>query len=75
MIFISAGFDNHRADPVAGLSLETEDFGELTNMVLDVAATYAAGRVVSVLEGGYDPVVLAECLKVHLAEMVRRQEP
>jgi acetoin utilization deacetylase AcuC-like enzyme len=75
MIFISAGFDSHRADPVAGLSLEIEDFGELTNMVLDAAATYASGRVVSVLEGGYDPVVLAECLKVHLAEMVKRQKP
>lgn len=75
LVFISAGFDSHHADPVAGLSLEVEDFGALTNMVLDVAATYASGRVVSVLEGGYDPVVLADCLKLHLAEMTRRQQP
>lgn len=73
LVFISAGFDSHCRDPVAGLSLEIEDFGTLTNIVLDVAATHAGGRVISVLEGGYDPAVLAECLKLHLAEMTRRQ--
>ena len=40
--------------------------------MLDVADTYAGGRVVSVLEGGYDPQILADCVEVHLAEMLKR---
>lgn len=72
LVFISAGFDTHREDPVGSLGLETEDFGTLTNMVLDIADTHASGRVISVLEGGYNPGVLAECLELHLTEMVKR---
>jgi acetoin utilization deacetylase AcuC-like enzyme len=74
LIFISAGFDTHREDPVGSLGLETEDFATLTNTVLDVADAHAAGRVISVLEGGYNPPVLADCLDVHLAEMVKRSK-
>jgi len=72
LIFISAGFDAHHADPVGSLGLETEDFATLTNIVLDTAATHAAGRVISVLEGGYNPPVLADCLETHLATMAKR---
>jgi acetoin utilization deacetylase AcuC-like enzyme len=72
LILISAGFDTHRADPVGNLGLETEDFIPLTNAVLDAAASYAQGRVISVLEGGYDPDALAECVIVHLQEMCKR---
>ena len=67
---ISAGFDSHRADPIGSLGLETEDFISLTRAVLDVASVYAAGKVVSVLEGGYNPDALAECVAVHLKEML-----
>ncbi len=74
LIFISAGFDTHREDPVGSLGLETEDFATLTNTVLDIADSHASGRVVSVLEGGYNPPVLADCLAVHLAEMVKRDQ-
>ena len=74
LIFISAGFDTHREDPVGSLGLETEDFATLTNMVLDIADSHASGRVISVLEGGYNPPVLADCLGVHLAEMVKRDQ-
>jgi acetoin utilization deacetylase AcuC-like enzyme len=66
LILISAGFDSHRADPIGSLSLEVEDFGDLTKIVRDVAAVHAEGRVVSVLEGGYNPPVLAECVDAHL---------
>jgi acetoin utilization deacetylase AcuC-like enzyme len=66
LVLISAGFDSHRTDPVGSLGLEIEDFAELTKMVLDVAAVHAGGRVVSILEGGYNPPVLAECVEVHL---------
>jgi acetoin utilization deacetylase AcuC-like enzyme len=66
LIVLSAGFDSHRADPIGSLGLETEDFGELTGIVQQVAAAHSSGRIVSLLEGGYNPPVLAECVKVHL---------
>lgn len=74
LILISAGFDTHRLDPVGNLGLETEDFITLTSAVLDVADTYAGGRVVSVLEGGYNPAILADCIAVHLEEMLKRAQ-
>jgi acetoin utilization deacetylase AcuC-like enzyme len=66
LVLISAGFDSHRADPIGSLGLEVEDFAELTKIVREVAAVHATGRVVSVLEGGYNPPVLAECVETHL---------
>lgn len=73
LVFISAGFDSHRQDPVGSLGLETEDFAVLTRNVLDVADVHAGGRVVSVLEGGYDPLILTDCIEVHLVEMLGAQ--
>jgi acetoin utilization deacetylase AcuC-like enzyme len=67
---LSAGFDSHRADPVGSLGLETEDFAALTAAVRDVAQAHAGGRIVSVLEGGYNPPVLAECVALHLEELM-----
>jgi len=69
LVLISAGFDAHRADPLGSFVLETEDFAEMTRMVRDVAAVYAGSRVVSILEGGYNPPVLAECVEMHLREL------
>ncbi|HEV2971444.1 MAG TPA: histone deacetylase [Pirellulales bacterium] len=66
LILLSAGFDSHRADPIGSLGLETEDFATLTAAVRDVAQAHAGGRIVSVLEGGYNPAVLAECVGLHL---------
>ncbi|MFP6692629.1 MAG: histone deacetylase [Pirellulales bacterium] len=66
LVLVSAGFDSHREDPVGSLGLEVEDFEQLTKIVLSVADQYAAGRLVSVLEGGYNPDVLAQCVEVHL---------
>ena len=66
LILISAGFDSHYADPIGSLGLEVEDFADLTKIVRDVADVHAQGRIVSVLEGGYNPPVLAECVDVHL---------
>jgi acetoin utilization deacetylase AcuC-like enzyme len=73
LVLLSAGFDAHRLDPVGNLGLETEDFIPLTDAVLDVAGTHAEGRLVSVLEGGYNPEILADSVEVHLAEMLKRQ--
>lgn len=74
LVFLSAGFDTHRLDPVGNLGLETEDFGPLTDLVLDVADTYAGGKLVSVLEGGYHPGALTDCIEVHLARMLKRKQ-
>jgi acetoin utilization deacetylase AcuC-like enzyme len=70
LLLISAGFDSHRADPIGSLGLEVEDFARLTRAVRDVAAVHADGRIVSVLEGGYNPPVLAECVEAHLRELM-----
>jgi len=72
LVFVSAGFDAHAGDPVGNLGLETEDFITLTDLVLDVADTYANGKIVSVLEGGYDPALLGDCVEAHLDTMLRR---
>jgi acetoin utilization deacetylase AcuC-like enzyme len=66
IVLVSAGFDAHRADPLGSFVLESEDFDELTRIVLGTATEYAEGRVVSILEGGYNPPVLAECVATHL---------
>ena len=70
LVIISAGFDAHADDPVGSLSLETEDFETLTQLVRQVAATHAHGRIVSLLEGGYDPAQLAECVELHLKTLL-----
>ncbi len=66
LVLVSAGFDSHRADPIGGLGLEVEDFDWLTVAVVEIANLYAQGRIVSLLEGGYNPQVLAECVATHL---------
>jgi acetoin utilization deacetylase AcuC-like enzyme len=70
LVLISAGFDSHAADPIGSLGLETENFAELTRVVQAVADAYAGGRIVSVLEGGYNPPVLAECVGRHLENLL-----
>ncbi|MCA9000125.1 MAG: histone deacetylase [Planctomycetaceae bacterium] len=73
LVLISAGFDAHREDPIGSLDLETEDFIRLTQHVADVARQWCDGKIVSFLEGGYDPRALAESVAVHL-ECLCRQE-
>ena len=74
LILISAGFDAHRDDPVGSLGLETEDFGPLTSVILDAAAAYSGGRVVSVLEGGYNTGALAGSVALHLETLLQREK-
>lgn len=66
LILISAGFDAHKDDPIGSLGLESDDFGALTQLVLNVAKEYCDGRIVSLLEGGYNPEKLAESVVSHL---------
>ncbi|MBA85870.1 histone deacetylase family protein [Thalassobius sp. S69A] len=66
LLLISAGFDAHRADPLAQLNWEVEDFVWLTRQLKQ----YAKGRVVSVLEGGYDLHALGMCVAAHVAALM-----
>ncbi len=70
LLLLSAGFDAHRDDPVGDLGLETEDYIALTNMVRAVARQHCRGRLVSLLEGGYDVDALAESVGVHLETLL-----
>ncbi|MGA3305530.1 MAG: histone deacetylase family protein, partial [Stellaceae bacterium] len=69
-ILISAGFDAHRADPLAQLNLEEADFAWVTERILEVAGRHAKGRVVSTLEGGYDLDALAASAEAHVAALM-----
>ncbi len=66
LVLISAGFDAHRDDPLAQLALETEDFGWVTRELCAIADRHAQGRVISVLEGGYNIAALRESVAAHL---------
>jgi acetoin utilization deacetylase AcuC-like enzyme len=66
LILISAGFDAHAEDPVGDLGLEVEDFEILTKEIASIAETHSGGRIVSVLEGGYNVPILAGCVVAHL---------
>tara|TARA_A100001011_G_scaffold124445_1_gene131404 strand:+ start:36688 stop:37614 length:927 start_codon:yes stop_codon:yes gene_type:complete len=66
VIFISAGFDAHTRDPLANINLESEDFYLITKQIIDLANIHSKGRVISVLEGGYDLLALSESIKQHL---------
>ncbi len=70
LIVISAGFDAHRRDPLANINLDAEDFGWVTRKLMDAAHASAGGRVVSVLEGGYDLQGLKESVAAHLTALM-----
>ena len=65
-VLLSAGFDAHHADPLGSINLSTEFYRWMTEQMMDVADTCCKGRLISLLEGGYDLNALAECISVHL---------
>ena len=71
LVLISAGFDAHRADPLGSLQLIEEDFAWATLELMSAADAYAKGRVVSVLEGGYDLQGLAASVAIHVQALMR----
>ena len=71
LLIISAGFDAHVADPLAQLRLETTDFAWITDQLVAVADKHCGGRLVSVLEGGYDLDSLAASAAVHVRGLMR----
>ena len=70
MLFISAGFDAHAADPLAELKLSGEDYGWITQRACEIADHHAAGRIVSTLEGGYDLPALATSAAIHIEKLL-----
>ena len=69
-ILFSAGFDAHKDDPLAQLYLQTEDFYTLTKRTLDLAKKHCSGKVVSILEGGYDLQALQDSTVRHVDALI-----
>jgi len=66
MVFVSAGFDAHRDDDMSHVSLTDADFRWVTEQIVQVAKASASGRIISVLEGGYELNSLARCVEAHV---------
>jgi acetoin utilization deacetylase AcuC-like enzyme len=71
LVVISAGFDAHIRDPLANLNLTDADFGWATRKLMEIADLSASGRVVSVLEGGYDLQGLQESVAAHVSALMQ----
>jgi len=72
LILVSAGFDAHYLDPLAGLNFREEDYGWLTEQIQAVAMEYSQGRVVSTLEGGYNLQALAASTAAHVKVLMEQ---
>lgn len=73
MVLLSAGFDAHINDPLAQIQLSTEFFGWMSQRMMEVADRYAEGRLLSMLEGGYNLTTLPLCVETHLVELVGKK--
>ena len=71
LVIISAGFDAHHRDPLGSLQLTEEDFAWITLQIMEAAEIHAGGRIVSVLEGGYDLQGLAASVGIHVQALMR----
>jgi len=69
-ILLSAGFDAHKDDPLAQINLESKDYYTLTKRILDFAKKLCDGKVVSILEGGYDLNALKESVDYHVKSLM-----
>ena len=65
-VLVSAGFDSHVRDPLAQFQLETEDFYTITKRILEASKNFCNGKVISILEGGYDLQALQDSTKRHV---------
>ena len=74
-VILSAGFDAHAADPLAQIRISTECFGWMTKRIVEIADKHAGGRVLSMLEGGYNVEVLPRCVAAHLEVLAHIDAP
>ncbi len=65
LVLISAGFDSRKGDPLGQFTLSDADFADLTALMMEIAAKYAGGRLISVLEGGYNLDGLRSAVSAH----------
>jgi acetoin utilization deacetylase AcuC-like enzyme len=70
MILVSAGFDAHADDPIGNLALSDDTFAWMTEVIVELAERHSHGRVLSVLEGGYNSEVLARCVPAHVRRLL-----
>jgi len=70
LVLVSAGFDAHWRDPLAQLQLQAQDYAWVTDEIVAIAERHARGRIVSMLEGGYDLEALRESSVAHVAALV-----
>ena len=66
VLLLSSGFDAHRRDPLGGMKVSEQAFGELTRRMMEAASRHSEGRVLSLLEGGYDPEGLSASVAEHV---------
>lgn len=71
LVLVSAGFDSRRGDPLGDFTLSDDDFASLTTWMLEIAGEHASGRLVSVLEGGYNLSGLASASAVHVKALAK----
>ena len=71
ILVISAGFDAHTRDPLANLNLVEADFAWVTKKLMEIADASAQGRIVSLLEGGYDLQGLSRSVAAHVTALMR----
>jgi acetoin utilization deacetylase AcuC-like enzyme len=71
LILISAGFDAHYRDPLGGINLTEDDFDWATGQLMERASRFSSGRLVSMLEGGYDLIGLANSAAAHVARLMK----
>jgi acetoin utilization deacetylase AcuC-like enzyme len=69
LVLVSAGYDAHRTDPLGGLEVSDAGFREVATVVCDLALRACDGRLVAVLEGGYDPLALGRCVADTIATL------
>lgn len=75
LVLVSAGFDAHHRDPLGGMTLSGEGYARMTRSLVEAAEAFASGRLVSVLEGGYDPYGIAEGALAHVRALAETGEP
>lgn len=71
LVIVSAGFDAHARDPLAQTQLSTSAFERMTEGLMEIARAHAGGKLVSLLEGGYDLEALAQCAEAHVGRLAR----
>lgn len=71
LLIISAGFDAHKDDPLAQIELTEQSFEKFTALLMEIANKYCGGKIVSLLEGGYNLAALAKCMEAHLGQLAQ----